>query len=90
MCVFEDQMESGHFCNALTHFLSRLLQDMTREQIGEEKVALQKGLLYYESIHGRPVSHNPPTTESLSPHKYFGSSGRMFSYVSVTQIVSHG
>lgn len=32
---------------------------MTREQIGEEKVALQKGLLYYESIHGRPVSHLP-------------------------------
>lgn len=90
VCVFEDQMDSGHFCNALTHFLSRLLQDMTREQIGEEKVALQKGLLYYESIHGRPVSHNPPTTESLSAHKYFGSSGTMFSYVSVTQIVSHG
>lgn len=30
---------------------------MTREQIGVEKVALQKALLYYESIHGRPVSH---------------------------------
>lgn len=29
---------------------------MTREQIGAEKVALQKGLLYYEGIHGRPVS----------------------------------
>lgn len=28
---------------------------MTREQIGAEKVALQKALLYYESIHGRPV-----------------------------------
>lgn len=57
-------MDSGHCCNALTHFLSRLLQDMTREQIGEEKVALQKGLLYYESIHGRPVS-TPP--QLLSP-----------------------
>lgn len=33
---------------------------MTREQIGAEKVALQKALLYYESIHGRPVSHPPP------------------------------
>ena len=33
------------------------LQDMTREQIGTEKLALQKALLYYESIHGRPVSH---------------------------------
>lgn len=31
-------------------------QDMTREQIGAEKVALQKALLYYEGIHGRPVS----------------------------------
>lgn len=29
---------------------------MTREQIGAEKVALQKALLYYEGIHGRPVS----------------------------------
>uniref|UniRef100_H3D0E9 Family with sequence similarity 13 member A n=1 Tax=Tetraodon nigroviridis TaxID=99883 RepID=H3D0E9_TETNG len=34
------------------------IKDMTREQIGEEKVALQKGLLYYESIHGRPVTKN--------------------------------
>lgn len=33
---------------------------MTREQIGAEKVALQKALLYYESIHGRPVSRPPP------------------------------
>lgn len=35
---------------------------MTREQIGAEKVALQKALLYYESIHGRPVSHLLPHT----------------------------
>ncbi|KAM3864805.1 protein FAM13A [Diretmus argenteus] len=32
------------------------IQDMTREQIGAEKVALQKALLHYESIHGRPVT----------------------------------
>uniref|UniRef100_A0A4W3ICW3 Family with sequence similarity 13 member A n=1 Tax=Callorhinchus milii TaxID=7868 RepID=A0A4W3ICW3_CALMI len=32
------------------------IKDMTRDQISEEKVALQKGLLYYESIHGRPVT----------------------------------
>ncbi|XP_062282095.1 protein FAM13A [Scomber scombrus] len=32
------------------------IKDMTREQIGAEKVALQKALLYYESIHSRPVS----------------------------------
>ncbi|XP_039606096.1 protein FAM13A isoform X2 [Polypterus senegalus] len=31
------------------------IKDMTREQIAAEKVALQKALLYYESIHGRPV-----------------------------------
>lgn len=37
----------------------RRQQDMTREQIGAEKVALQKALLHYESIHGRPVSHHP-------------------------------
>ncbi|XP_039469285.1 protein FAM13A isoform X1 [Oreochromis aureus] len=30
------------------------IKDMTREQIAAEKVALQKALLYYESIHGRP------------------------------------
>lgn len=28
---------------------------MTKDQIANEKVALQKALLYYESIHGRPV-----------------------------------
>ncbi|XP_033871218.3 protein FAM13A-like isoform X5 [Acipenser ruthenus] len=32
------------------------IKDMTREQISAEKVALQKALLYYESIHGRPVT----------------------------------
>ncbi|XP_027138876.1 protein FAM13A isoform X1 [Larimichthys crocea] len=32
------------------------IKDMTREQIGAEKIALQKSLLYYESIHGRPVT----------------------------------
>uniref|UniRef100_A0AAR2J1B9 FAM13A-like domain-containing protein n=1 Tax=Pygocentrus nattereri TaxID=42514 RepID=A0AAR2J1B9_PYGNA len=32
------------------------IKDMTREQIAAEKVALQKALLYYENIHGRPVS----------------------------------
>ncbi|XP_051784074.1 protein FAM13A isoform X4 [Erpetoichthys calabaricus] len=31
------------------------IKDMTREQIAAEKVALQKALLSYESIHGRPV-----------------------------------
>ncbi|XP_040411859.1 protein FAM13A isoform X7 [Cygnus olor] len=34
------------------------IKDMTRDQIGAEKVALQKALLYYESIHGRPVTKN--------------------------------
>ncbi|XP_035273923.1 protein FAM13A isoform X3 [Anguilla anguilla] len=32
------------------------IKDMTREQIGAEKVALQKALLHYENIHGRPVT----------------------------------
>ncbi|XP_069024241.1 protein FAM13A isoform X1 [Embiotoca jacksoni] len=32
------------------------IKDMTREQISAEKVALQKALLYYESIHCRPVT----------------------------------
>uniref|UniRef100_A0A3B5QAW1 Family with sequence similarity 13 member A n=1 Tax=Xiphophorus maculatus TaxID=8083 RepID=A0A3B5QAW1_XIPMA len=32
------------------------IKDMTRDQIGVEKVALQKALLHYESIHGRPVT----------------------------------
>lgn len=34
-------------------------QDMTKDQIANEKVALQKALLYYESIHGRPVCDLP-------------------------------
>ncbi|XP_073698146.1 protein FAM13A isoform X3 [Garra rufa] len=34
------------------------IKDMTREQIGAEKVALQKALLYYENIHGRPITKN--------------------------------
>ncbi|KAL4640443.1 protein FAM13A-like [Arapaima gigas] len=34
------------------------IKDMTREQISAEKVALQKALLYYESIHGRPVTNS--------------------------------
>ncbi|XP_036407761.1 protein FAM13A-like [Megalops cyprinoides] len=32
------------------------IKDMTRDQIGAEKLALQRALLYYESIHGRPVT----------------------------------
>lgn len=41
----------------VTLFVSvHFIQDMTRDQIAAEKVALQKALLYYESIHGRPVS----------------------------------
>uniref|UniRef100_A0ACB8E8W7 Protein fam13a n=1 Tax=Sphaerodactylus townsendi TaxID=933632 RepID=A0ACB8E8W7_9SAUR len=32
------------------------IKDMTRDQIAAEKVALQKALLNYESIHGRPVT----------------------------------
>lgn len=38
---------------------SMLTQDMTKDQIANEKVALQKALLYYESIHGRPVCDGP-------------------------------
>nr|XP_017529367.1 protein FAM13A isoform X3 [Manis javanica] len=34
------------------------IKDMTKDQIASEKVALQKALLYYESIHGRPVTKN--------------------------------
>ncbi|XP_020773404.1 protein FAM13A-like isoform X1 [Boleophthalmus pectinirostris] len=34
------------------------IKDMTREQIAAEKVALQKALLHYENIHGRPVTKN--------------------------------
>lgn len=32
------------------------LMKMTKEHLGKEKVALQKSLLYYESIHARPVT----------------------------------
>ncbi|KAK2542878.1 Fam13a [Columba livia] len=40
------------------------IKDMTRDQIAAEKVALQKALLYYESIHGRPGS---PSSKRRSP-----------------------
>ncbi|KAG8134396.1 hypothetical protein E2320_007526 [Naja naja] len=40
--------------------------DMTRDEIASEKVALQKSLLYYESIHGRPVTkHERQTMKPL-------------------------
>ncbi|XP_063773228.1 protein FAM13A isoform X2 [Pseudophryne corroboree] len=34
------------------------IKDMTRDQIAAEKVSLQKALLYYESVHGRPITKN--------------------------------
>ncbi|TSK22491.1 Protein FAM13A [Bagarius yarrelli] len=43
---------------------STLETDMTREQIGAEKVALQKALLFYEGIHGRPGS---PSSKRRGP-----------------------
>lgn len=39
----------------LSFLVPVFMQDMTKDQIANEKVALQKALLYYESIHGRPV-----------------------------------
>uniref|UniRef100_A0A2D4I538 FAM13A-like domain-containing protein n=2 Tax=Micrurus lemniscatus lemniscatus TaxID=129467 RepID=A0A2D4I538_MICLE len=42
------------------------IKDMTRDEIASEKVALQKSLLYYESIHGRPVTkHERQTMKPL-------------------------
>ncbi|XP_070587109.1 protein FAM13A-like isoform X1 [Erythrolamprus reginae] len=42
------------------------IKDMTRDEIASEKVALQKSLLYYESIHGRPVTkHQRQTMKPL-------------------------
>ncbi|XP_077133195.1 protein FAM13A isoform X3 [Ranitomeya variabilis] len=32
------------------------IKDMTRDQLAAEKVSLQKALLYYESVHGRPIT----------------------------------
>ncbi|KAM8939403.1 protein FAM13A [Pelodytes ibericus] len=34
------------------------IKDMTRDQIAAEKVSIQKALLFYESVHGRPVTRN--------------------------------
>lgn len=49
---------NNKLCNAipLPFVYPSSTQDMTRDEIASEKVALQKSLLYYESIHGRPVS----------------------------------
>ena len=33
-----------------------VLQLMTRDQVQEEKLAVQKALLHFEGLHGRPVS----------------------------------
>lgn len=68
--VLRHRMNPGHFWNVLTHFPFPCWQDMTREQIGAEKVALQKALLYYESIHGRPVSRPLPPLLQINTHKY--------------------
>ncbi|KAJ8383054.1 hypothetical protein SKAU_G00038320 [Synaphobranchus kaupii] len=38
------------------------IKEMTREEIGAEKLALQKALLYYESLHGRPVTKSERMT----------------------------
>lgn len=35
------------------------LQKMTKEQLSSEKTVLQKNLLHYEGLHGRPVSPLP-------------------------------
>lgn len=35
-----------------------VIDEMTSEQLFEEKIAIQKALLYLESIHGRPNSKN--------------------------------
>lgn len=36
------------------------LQKMTKEQLSCEKTVLQKNLLHYEELHGRPVSRQLP------------------------------
>ncbi|OQR70515.1 protein FAM13A-like [Tropilaelaps mercedesae] len=36
--------------------MSSLIKDMTREQVVEEKLCIQKALLRFESVHGRPSS----------------------------------
>lgn len=36
------------------------LQKMTKEQLSCEKTVLQKNLLHYEGLHGRPVSRHLP------------------------------
>lgn len=41
------------------------VQKMTKEQLTCEKTVLQKNLLYYEGLHGRPVSLNSYHTYSL-------------------------
>ena len=42
---------------------------MSRDQIVEEKLAVQKALLHFEAIHGRPVSDvTQPLHFLLLPH----------------------
>jgi hypothetical protein len=56
MSLTTEKSWDGHKCFPHVSFLTTVFtQDMTKDQIANEKVALQKALLYYESIHGRPV-----------------------------------
>lgn len=42
------------------------VQKMTKEQLSCEKTVLQKNLLHYEGLHGRPVSLQPPSPRAIT------------------------
>lgn len=46
-----------------------ILQLMNREQVQDEKLSIQKALLHFESIHGRPVSTAIMEKELLNKNK---------------------
>ena len=41
---------------------SEELQSLSKNEVEDEKLALQKALLYFENIHGRPVTKDEKGT----------------------------
>lgn len=55
------------------------VQEMTQAQMVLEKITLQKCLLYFESLHGRPVSP-PPHTPLVSNAMFLFSNSTRGAY----------
>ncbi|CAM5128737.1 unnamed protein product, partial [Eretmochelys imbricata] len=57
---FEPEFKYPDLCSR--GHISEDSEDMTKKQMALEKISLQKCLLYFESIHGRPVLPSKDTS----------------------------